>query len=114
MSDFKRCPTCNEYGWIDSDSAWLRHMCKPRWECRCNWEDDDCWSPIHASDAEQAAEKYAEHYDCEGGEYAIVSGDRDDVVILVRKSEDDPVESFSIEAETVPHYRASKMTETIG
>lgn len=116
MSNYKACPTCGEYGFINDDRPFLAHRCKPAWECRleANADDADGWYTVHATDAEQAAERYAEQYDCDGGEYAIVSGNfRDECIIQVRKHmgfEDDepPFERFSVEGETVPQYRATK------
>lgn len=103
MSD--RCPDCKAWLILANDRA--RHVCPPKFECRADWEDDDAWEEMFAYDAEAAAEKYAEHYDCTGGEYAIVSNRRGDTIILVRKAEDGAVERFAIEAETVPQYRAT-------
>jgi hypothetical protein len=116
MNDFRRCAICGEFGWFDT--KYVSHTCAPRWECRMEWNaaDNDGWGIIHATDAEQAAEKYAEHYDCEGGEYAIVSRrSRSDAIVQVRKPKEDdsddepPFESFAIEAETVPQYHATKL-----
>jgi hypothetical protein len=107
MSDFQCCPTCKRYDWLS------RHRCAPAWECRLEWhkDDDGAWCVTHAIDAEQAAERFAEHYDCEGGEYAIVGGRyRDDVIVQVRKRDEETFEQFVIEAEAVPTYRASKHT----
>jgi hypothetical protein len=104
---FERCPMCREWGWFGGAS--FNHFCKPAWECRIeSTHGDDEWKTIHARDAEEAAEKFAEHYDCEGGEYAIVSNPRSDWVIQVRKPGDETHERWSIEAETVPQYRAAR------
>lgn len=110
MSDFQRCPSCREYGWLNETSSLLRHVCKPAFECRPEWYgDEDDWSRVHAADSEEAAEKYAERYDCEGGDYPIVGGRmRADVIIQVRKPGDDEFERWAIEAEAVPTYRAIK------
>lgn len=118
VGDFRRCTVCHEHGWFGG--TYMNHTCKPKWECRLEWHKDDAdgWGTIYASDSEEAAEKYAEHYDCEGGEYAIVSQRHQDCVVQVRKpkpydsdDEEMPIERWSIEAETVPSYRAYKADE---
>lgn len=109
IGEHKRCPVCKEWGWFGGTH--LNHRCAPAFECRMEWQDDDCWHRTYARDAEHAAEKHAEHYDCEGGEYAIVSRRRSgDDICLVRKP-DDPssIERFAIEAEAVPTYYATKV-----
>lgn len=112
MSDFQRCPICRDFGWFGEHAARFgSHQCKPTWECRPEWySDDDDWSTVHATDAELAAEKFAERYDCDGGDYSIVSNKmRGDVIIFVRKPGDETFEKFSIEAEAVPTYHATKI-----
>ena len=111
MSDYAKCPICREYGWLKETSSILRHVCKPAFECRPEWySDDDDWSIIHATDAERAAEKFAEIYDCDGGDYAIIGNKmRDDVIIFVRKPGDTAFERWAIEAEAVPTYAATKI-----
>ncbi len=110
MTHFRTCPTCGVYDYFGTGFG--AHKCKPAWECRGDWQDDDEWQTIHAIDAEEAAEKYAEKYDCESGEYAIVSGNgRDETIILTRKPDNSGLtpERWVIEAETIPHYRATKI-----
>ncbi len=115
MNDHKRCPICGDWGWFGS-RVMADHQCKPAWECRMEWAgDDDAWERVHAADAEDAAEKFAERYDCEGGDYAIVGSRCDkDPVVQVRKPPDEdtenpPFERWAIEAETVPQYYANKL-----
>ena len=112
MSDYTRCPICREYGWLKETSSILRHVCKPVFECRPEWygDDEDAWETVHATDTETAAEKYAERYDSNGGEYAIVGGKmRDECVIQVRAPGSDAFERWAIEAEAVPTYAATKI-----
>ncbi len=110
-TDFGRCPICGEYGFLTGRFA--DHKCKPAWECRLETEDDDSWGKVYARDPEEAAEKYAERYDCEGGEYAIVSSR----IVLVRKPSDfeeentTAIERFSVEGEAVPQYHATKIEQ---
>jgi hypothetical protein len=119
MSDFRRCPRCGDFGWFGSKHS-PDHRCKPVWECRLETDGDDWWDKVHATDQETAAEKFAERYDCEGGEYSIVGGRHGDCVVLVRKPADpdsdetDPqpeVTRWSIEGEAVPTYRATALEQ---
>lgn len=114
MSDYKRCPICRKFGWFGEKAKQFgEHHCPPRWECRPEWySDDDDWSAVYAIDSETAAEEFAEQYDCDGGDYTIVSNKmRGDVIIFVRKPGDDVFEWWSIEAEAVPTYRATKIDD---
>jgi hypothetical protein len=86
----------------------MNHVCAPEWECRLEDHGDEDWETIHALDAETAAEKFAEVYDCEGGEYAIVGGRIRNCIIQVRKPDGSDVTRWAIEAETVPQYRATQ------
>ena len=106
IGDFLQCKVCRDWGWFGG--ANMNHVCKPRWECRGEWLDDSDWEDIHAYDAETAAEKYAERYDREGGEYTIVSSRHSDWIILVRKPGEDDIGRWVIKAETVPQYRATE------
>lgn len=97
------CKSCGGIDWQDG-----RHNCPPVWEARAEWEGDDDWREFHATDSEEAAEKAAEYYDCNGGEYAIVGRKRrGDDIFLVRKLGTDAIERFAIEAEAVPTYYAT-------
>lgn len=109
--DFRRCPICREHGWF-GNRIMGEHACKPIWECQPEWhKEPEDWTAVHATDAEAAAEKYAERYD-QDGEYNIVSGNlRSDVIIRTRKPGGDVFERWAIEAETVPTYRATKLED---
>lgn len=111
--DFRRCTICREHGWF-GNKIMGEHVCKPIWECQPEWySDPEDWTPVHAADAESAAEKYAERYD-QDGEYSIVGGHmRGDVVIRTRKPGDDVFERWDIEAEAVPTYRATKLEDSL-
>lgn len=122
MSNWRDCPLCGEYD--DMVSAGLfRHRCKPAWAV-CGsfdefWRDYE-WPKVHARDSETAAEKHCERYDCEGGEYSIVSTQGYDTYVYVipwekyQAWEDDGMygpllpEVFSISAESLPHYYGHK------
>lgn len=95
---YERCKTCREWGYADS------HKCPPIWEVRIyetKWQED--WHEVHASDAERAAQKFAENYDCQG-DYDIVK--RGSTEVEVRKQGDDQIAHVDISAEAVPHYYA--------
>lgn len=63
---------------------------------------DDEWGNTYANSAEDAAAKFAEDYDRNGGEYSIVSHGGAD--IDVRKPGEDAIRTFTVSAETVPEY----------
>lgn len=108
-SERRKCPVCGEYDYFGA--KFLEHRCKPAFECRAEWQDgDDDWQIVRAVDAESAAAQFAERYDCEGGDYSIVSRKMSDaVVIQVRKPDEKTFERWSIEAESVPTYYATKI-----
>lgn len=102
---YERCKTCGEWGFLDPGV--LQHRCKPVWKARMDYHDEIDWTEVRAKDAEEAAEKYAEDYDCNSGDYPILSGrSRGDVIVLVRQ-DDSQIQRFSIEAESVPTYSAT-------
>ena len=106
MSDHRKCDECGEWGWFNS--KFMAHRCMPAWECRMETDDDNFWATVRATDAEEAAEKYADEWDCEGGEYYICSQRGEPAVVLVRKP-GEQFERWSVEGEMVPHYRACKI-----
>lgn len=109
MGDFRRCDECGDYGWFGTD--FRVHRCKPAWECRMS--DDDDWSDvrIYASDAEEAAERFAARYDADCGDYPLVSNrySKDPVVIVRPFDESAPETQWAIAAEMVPHYSAAEI-----
>lgn len=56
MSEFKKCPTCESFGWFGS-KAFPDHRCAPAWEARELRYDDEIGEPmtVYAGDAEGAA-----------------------------------------------------------
>jgi len=108
MSDFQKCRTCGEWGWLTGSFALPAHKCAPIWEVRMHrtrWEED--WTETHADDAEGAAAKFAEDYD-RNGEYGIVSSGSAEVE--VRKPGEDAMTIYDISAESVPQYTAHART----
>lgn len=95
---YERCKTCKEWGFTGS------HECPPIWEARIfetKWQED--WHEVHAADAERAAQKFAEDYDCYG-DYDIIR--RGSAEVEVRKVGDDKAVLVDVSAESVPHYYA--------
>ena len=107
--DFQKCGTCGEWGWFNS--KFMAHQCKPAWECRMETGDDDWWTKIYARDGEEAAEKFADQWDCEGGEYSICSQTNGGAVVLVKKLGDPTFERWEVHGEMVPHYSAERAVE---
>lgn len=86
------------------------HRCPPMWEC---WSEDygetreRSAQKVRASDAEEAAEKYAEQSD-EGGDYTIIKGSPVDVCVVPLGAPAGTKPSrFHVEGESVPEYTAS-------
>lgn len=104
MADYGRCPKCERFGW-------LPHACK-EFECATDWNQDPEWTTVHAMDAEQAVERYAEDYDCEGDYTIIKAGDRGETIIRVREMGDEGGgKKFHVYGESVPQYHARELTE---
>lgn len=104
MGEFERCPTCQEYAWIKT------HRCKPVWLVFStdNHEDWDEADRVYATDAQQAAEKWAEDDDCNSAEYSIVAGTN--AAVQVRRLDEpdaDPV-WWVVSGTSVPTYDAAE------
>jgi hypothetical protein len=96
------CKTCGDY-MLFPDS----HKCPPIWECWCPDEGETRDDPrmIRASDAEAAAEKWAEEDD-RYGDYTIIGGN--DATVCVAKPDNDEVRTFVVTGESVPEYHAEE------
>jgi len=62
VSEFRKCPKCGEYGFRDS------HRCKPVWHAVLlddleHADEQDLWQEVHAYNAKDVAEIYAENLD---------------------------------------------------
>lgn len=90
------CATCKAYMVFPE-----RHTCPPEWEVR---DADDCndldWEIVREHDEEEAATKYAEESDSNGGE-----GPHERAV-LVRKPGGTDVKRFEITFDYSVDYRA--------
>lgn len=93
-----RCATCGKWSWR------ARHTCPPRWEVRVKGDD---WREIYASDPEVAAETYCDEFDGEMHEYGIIRSGS--AIVEVRAAGTKTAVEFSIEAESVPQYRATEI-----
>lgn len=97
------CETCGGY-------KGMVHRCPPRWTCWIPYFDEDGdiddyhggKHSVHATDAEEAAEKYAERHDMEG-DYTIVGGQ--EVVVHVRDG-DGKIIRCKVRGETRAVYSA--------
>lgn len=103
-----QCPTCGGYLYGRPSN----HVCPPMFECRFDeqWKDDRDWRETYARDAESAAEKFAEEYDCENEYNILRQGERCEQVIEVR-STDGTITRWNIHAESLPHYYANEADE---
>jgi len=97
------CETCNGIIW----SAHT-HTCPPVWRVYAEDIYGDEYVEVMALDAEQAAEKWAERYDCEG-DYTIVSGSEQTVTVTDVHGEDS--KKLIVEGEGVPQYTAREVPE---
>lgn len=104
---FSTCRACGEYDFTD------RHKCKPKWEVAMEAKkgevpDESEWAEIYAIDQETAAEKYADQYDCESAEYAIVSaGSGGETIVLSRDpATPEKITRWHVIGEAVPQYHA--------
>lgn len=62
LGEFEKCATCGDYCWTGT------HRCKPLWLCRMADYDLKDSEEIRGSDAEEAAERYAEERDGRSGD----------------------------------------------
>lgn len=86
-------------------------QCK-KFECAEPWKDEVDWDTSHyvyAYDAEAAAEKCAEEFDC-GGDYTIIRNGSGEIWT---RDEDGKVEKWEIVAESEPVYSAYPKKENI-
>lgn len=98
MSDWGKCSTCGEYGWLAS------HKCAPIWEARLfetKWDEE--WREVHGRDQEEAAAKFCEDYDRDG-DYDIIR--RGSAEVQVRKPGEEDIVLVDVSAESVPEYSA--------
>ena len=97
----QRCGECHKFIWNDNP-----HTCQPRWQVyeegrHAGWHEARI---VHAENARDAAELYAQLYD-DGGDYDIVSG-HSTPTVHVRREGDEKETIFIVEGESVPQYRA--------
>ncbi len=100
------CDRCKEYMiWPES------HTCPPTWLVWCPEMDSsrDDAKEIRASDAENAAKRWARDFDS-NGDYDIVRG-AEYVVHVGTLDEDEKVQKFTVRGETVPEYYAEAVDD---
>ncbi len=102
----ERCPTCQEFYFPSIDAT---HRCQPRWLC---WLPDDSSredaSPVHAHDAEAAAEKYVDSCDPDC-DYSCVSGNPQAVHVVPDEFGTQKIQVFIVQGESVPQYRGEEV-----
>ena len=97
MSDFALCPTCRKYDFLE------KHRCEPIFYFKHeSWGDE--FQPIHASDFEDAAVEFARKYNEGNGDYSLMNGDTEEVVISDGKTE----KTFIVRAEQAIDYYADE------
>lgn len=110
------CRNCG--GYVFDDIRCVVHKCPPEWElisedeCTYNhgWRPPE-WTLVYAYDEEEAAEKWAEEYDC-NGDYTIVGGSP--AVVYTRKVADENfigptfARRWSVSGESRLHYSADE------
>lgn len=99
MSSFERCERCRSFVW-DGQCKCVRFLCGIPFRDKIDGPDD--LHVVWATDAESAAEKFAEDYDS-NGDYTIIKNGSGEVWVI---DVDDNQTKWSIEAESVPEYRA--------
>lgn len=102
------CSVCGDFDMMEY------HKCKPAWECRFAKDGpiyfDEEWTKIRAIDAEDAAEQFCDSYDCEGGEYRVLSlGESNPPTVEVRKPGEERIDRFVVVGTSEPTYRAESV-----
>ena len=98
----EHCSVCGQYDFVDD------HVCKPKWYCSLeDWDHESHHYTVHAIDAEEAAEKFAEIYDQDTAEYSIVGGE-ETLVLVTNEHLQKPV-WFEVEGYSQPQYSAQEI-----
>lgn len=95
---YERCDRCKRFCW-DGECKCVRFRCGIPWKDQI---DRHSLHVVWCTDAEAAAEKYAELYDSDG-DYTIIKNGMGEVWVL---DEHDVQTKWEIEAESVPQYSA--------
>lgn len=99
--DYKKCPTCNEFG--NMRTGIMRHRCKPLW-----YVFDEDWAEtiedaqeVYAKDAQHAASQYMAdtHSDYDYPE---------ELEVTVADANKDNLKYFTVKAELVPEFNAEE------
>lgn len=103
------CPICKEPAILQG------HKCKPLFECRFAKDGpiyfDENWTETRAFDAEDAAEKFCEEYDCYGEYVVIRLGESNAPTVEVRKPGEEMIHRFVVVGESLPTYHAEPAGE---
>lgn len=94
------CPRCHRFRFRAGDCNCARFEAGIPWNGEV---EEGGWTSLYATDAEDAAEKYAERHDSDSAEYTIVRNGEAEVWV---RDEDNNVTKWDITAESVPTYSA--------
>lgn len=103
LSGYTWCSECR--------AAHYAGLHRPQWrvferEYHTDEEGFDGWV-CRAVDAEDAAERYAEHADSDSAEYAIVGGRHEPIVDVYSLPTNEHVGTYRLTGEVVPNYIAT-------
>lgn len=102
-----QCPMCKE--WVFTGTTVGRsHVCPPLWYCQIEEWNAPVWDKQYASDAEEAATKYAERWDVD--DHPLLQGETVEVLVCSDPiDETETVIKFCCNGEAVPSYHATKI-----
>lgn len=85
----------------------------PLWDVWCNEHGDERgdYRPVRASDAEEAAKRWASMTDYESADYTIVSGEEETVFVAPHDDETTPPKKYLVTGESIPQYYAREITD---
>jgi hypothetical protein len=95
------CKICKEYTYSDG------HRCGPSFLVWPSDQNEDDPMTVYAYGFEQAAEKWADVYDCESAEYSIAQGSP--IEVFVRQGE--TLKKFAVTGESQPVYYATQLKD---
>jgi len=104
MSQFRKCPKCGVYGFRDT------HTCEPTWYAVLfddlkKADEDRLWQKVHAYNAKDVAEIYAENVDRAESEFS-------EVQFVVVRAKNGQLSYWEVRAEVDPVYTAEEIKAT--
>ena len=103
MSEFGKCPKCGEYGFRNT------HKCKPVWHAVLldaleHADEEGSWQEVHAYNAKDVAEIYAEHLDRSDAVFSEVQH-------VVVRAKNGWLSYWEVRAELDPVYTAEEVKD---